>query len=88
MIAKTRTRNLDLFEFFCLDKLPKSSEIMKQKLIAMAKSDLKRPYHKTKEARALIDYTNKSRRSYCPEFDKTIRKLAPSWFLKKRTLAK
>jgi hypothetical protein len=65
-----------------------TAEIMKQKLIAMAKSGLKRPYHKTKEARALVDYTNKSRRSYCPKFDKTIRKLAPSWFIKKRTLAK
>jgi hypothetical protein len=81
MITKTRTRESDLADLFCLDKTPKSSEIMKQKLVAMAKSVLKRPYHKTKEAKCLVNYTNKSSSAYCPEFDKLIRKLRPNWFV-------
>jgi hypothetical protein len=81
MITKTRTRKSDLFELFDLDKLPKSSDIMKQKLIAMAKNGKPRPSQKTKEGKALGKYTNKSSVSYCPKFDKTIRKLIPDWFI-------
>jgi hypothetical protein len=88
MITKTRTRKSDLFELFDLDKLPKSRDIMKQKLIDIAKSGEKRPSRKTKEGRCLCSYTDKSSESYCPKFDKLIRKLRSDWFRKKRTFAK
>jgi hypothetical protein len=65
-----------------------TSQIMKQKLINMAKSGAKRPNCKTKEGGSLRSYTIKSWCCYCPEFDKTIRKLAPSWFRKKPALVK
>ena len=80
MITKTRARNSDLFEFFGLDKLPKSSVIMKQKLIAIAKSGFKKPSRKTKEGQALYNYTRKVSSCYCHVFDKIIRKLRPDWF--------
>jgi hypothetical protein len=54
--------------------------IMKQKLIAIAKSGAKRPNQKTKEGQALSSYTSKPSDCYCLEFDKTIRKLRPDWF--------
>ena len=80
MITKTRARNSDLFEFFGLDKLPKSSDIMRQKLIAIAKSGFKKPSRKTKEGQALYNYTRKVSSCYCHVFDKIIRKLRPDWF--------
>ena len=80
MITKTRARRSDLFEFFGLDKLPKSSDIMKQKLISMAKKKKAKPHWKTKEGRALGHYTCKYSYSYCLKFKKTIKKIAPFWF--------
>jgi hypothetical protein len=59
-----------------------TSMIMKQKLIAIAKSGAKKPGRKTKEGKALDNYRSKSSSSYCLEFDKTIRKLRPDWFKK------
>jgi hypothetical protein len=53
---------------------------MKRKLIQRARSNQSRPSDKTKEGRSLFNYTSKSRNSYCPEFDKTVRKLSPNWF--------
>jgi hypothetical protein len=71
------------------DWFESTSQIMKQKLINMAKRDEPRPNClKTKEGRALTKYINKSQSTYCPKFDKTIRKLAPSWFRKKPALVK
>jgi hypothetical protein len=71
------------------DWFESTSQIMKQKLINMAKRGEPRPNClKTKEGRALTKYTNKSQSTYCPNFDKTIRKLRPDWFIKKRTLVK
>jgi len=80
MITKTRARKSDLAEFFALDKLPTSGNIMRQKLIAMARNKEPRPHYKTKEGQALSRYTNKSSKSYCPKFDKLIRIEAISWF--------
>jgi hypothetical protein len=80
MITKTRTRNSDLSDFFGLNKLPKSSIIMKQKLISMAKKKKAKPHWKTKEGRALGHYTCKYSYSYCLKFKKTIKKIAPFWF--------
>ena len=60
----------------------------KQKLIQIARNGEARPSQKTKEGITLSRYTNKLRSSYCEKFDKTIRKLRPDWFRKKRTLAK
>ena len=54
---------------------------MRKRLIAIAKSGAKKPQDKTKEGRALRHYTSKSSGSYCPEFDKTIKKLRPDWFV-------
>ena len=59
----------------------KSSD-KKQLLIDIAKSGAKKPYYKTKEASALGCYTNKSSKSYCLKFDKTMHKLRPDWFIK------
>jgi hypothetical protein len=53
----------------------------KQQLIELAKSGAKRPNQKTKEGRALSTYTRESSGCYCCEFDKFIRKEAPSWFV-------
>jgi len=60
----------------------------KQKLIQIARNDEAKPSQKTKEGITLSRYTNKLRSSYCPNFNKTIRKLRPDWFRKKRTLVK
>jgi hypothetical protein len=82
MITKTKTKNSDLAELFGLDKLIKSSDVMKQKLIAMAKSGAKKPhYKKTKEGIGLGNYTGKLSLVYDPVFDKTIKKLRPDWFV-------
>jgi hypothetical protein len=70
------------------DWFESTSIIMKQKLIAIAKSGAKRPHHKTKDGRALDNYTRKLSSCYCPKFDKIIRKRRPDWFRKKRTFAK
>jgi hypothetical protein len=58
-----------------------TSQIMKDKLIQMARSKEPRPTQKTKEGIALSDYTKKSSSSYCPDFNKRIRKLVPNWFI-------
>jgi hypothetical protein len=57
-------------------------------LIQIARNGEARPSQKIKEGITLSRYTNKLRSSYCEKFDKTIRKLRPDWFRKKRTLAK
>lgn len=56
------------------------SDQKKQELIKMAKNGVKRPKQKTKIGCSLSNYTRKSSEAYDPIFDKTIRKLAPSWF--------
>ena len=56
-------------------------QIKKHKLIQMAKNGESRPSQKTKEGSSLSSYTCKFSKSYCPEFDKTIRNLAPNWFI-------
>ena len=63
------------------DWFESTSQVMKQKLIEMAKSGVKKPSRrKTKEGQVLSNYTRESSPTYCPEFDKTIRKLRPDWF--------
>jgi hypothetical protein len=62
------------------DWFESTSQIMKQKLIAMAKSGVKKPSVKTKEGWTLYAYTRESSGCYCLKFDKTIRKLRPDWF--------
>jgi hypothetical protein len=80
MITKIKTKSSDLAELFSFKKLLMPSHITKQKLIYIAKSGAKRPSRKTKEGRCLSGYTIKSSNSYCPKFDKLIRKLRPDWF--------
>jgi hypothetical protein len=63
------------------------TQIKKNKLIEMAKNKSPRPSQKTKEGTALCSYTYKNHKSYCPIFDKTIRKLAPNWFIGKSQIA-
>jgi hypothetical protein len=62
------------------DWFESTSQIMRQKLITIAKSGAKRPHHKTKEGWCLVSYVSKSSSCYCPKFDKLIRKLRPDWF--------
>jgi hypothetical protein len=56
-----------------------TAEENKKLLLEMARRGDPRPNAKTKLGQALINYTNN--RSYDPEFDKQIRKLAPHWFV-------
>ncbi len=65
----------------------KYGDIMKQKLINMAKERKPKPKAKTKEGSALYGYTNKST-SYNKSFDKLIRKLRPDWFVSSSDLMK
>jgi superfamily II DNA or RNA helicase len=51
----------------------------KKLLLAMAKNGDKRPHIKTPLGSALITYTTNTK-SYDPDFDLQIRKLAPDWF--------
>jgi hypothetical protein len=64
------------------DWFESTSQIMRQKLIAIAKSGVKKPSVKIKEGRALYSYTKESSGCYCLKFDKTIHKLRPDWFRK------
>lgn len=59
----------------------KSSEIMKQTLIKMAKKGKTKPRNKTKERDALNRYTDKNSNSYDESFTKLIKKLRPDWFM-------
>ena len=58
-----------------------TSQIMKDNLIEMAINEKPKPSRKTKMGRALSEYTKKSSRCFDNDFDKTIRKLAPNWFI-------
>jgi hypothetical protein len=58
-----------------------TSQIMKDKLIEIAINKKPKPSRKTKMGRALSEYTKKSSRCFDSDFDKTIRKIAPNWFL-------
>jgi len=60
----------------------KSSDIMKQKLIKMAKDGKNRPHNRTKEGAAIRRYLDKKSSSYCEEFSILIKKLRPDWFVK------
>ena len=54
----------------------------KKKLLEMAQAGKSRPAQRTKLGPLLTSYTHKkqSHKSYDPDFDQTIRKLAPLWF--------
>jgi hypothetical protein len=57
--------------------------VKKQKLLAMALTGSSRPNSaKHHLGRALINYTNKSRKTYDDKFDAKIRALRPDWFNK------
>lgn len=61
--------------------LVKSSDIMKQKLIKMAKEGKDKPKKSTKEGAALSKYVNRSK-SFNKSFNNQIKKLRPDWFEK------
>ena len=52
----------------------------KNGLVATAKRGDKKPTGKTKEGAALRRFVSKTSECYDPQFDKTIRKIAPNWF--------
>ncbi len=60
-----------------------SSSRKKRELLALAKRGEPRPViRKHPLGSALCCYTNKRQKLYDPKFDKEVRKLAPSWFIK------
>ena len=60
----------------------------KESLIKLAKAGADRPNQKkSKLGYRLCAYTNKGSASYCPKFDKQIRKLAPNWFISRSEFA-
>jgi molybdenum-dependent DNA-binding transcriptional regulator ModE len=65
-----------------------TSQIMKDNLIEMAINKKPKPSRKTKMGRALSEYTKKSSRCFDSDFDKTIRKIAPNWFISKSQITK
>jgi len=87
MITKTMTSRYDLSNFFGVARLPRSSIRNKRELIQIANKGGDRPSRKTKLGRVLSNYTCKLSGSYCPKFDKTIRELAPHWFLSRMKIA-
>jgi hypothetical protein len=60
----------------------KPSDIMKKKIIKIAKSNKNKPKNKTKERDALNRYTDKNSSSYDEFFTKLIKKLRPDWFIR------
>lgn len=78
MITKTRARRSDLSEFF---KIPRTSVLNKQNLIDMANNGEPRPSQKTKEGRALSEYTKISSRCFDINFYKKIGSIRPDWFV-------
>jgi hypothetical protein len=65
------------------------AEETKKLLIQMARIGVKRQlFSDSKLGKALVFYTKKNCSSYCPVFDKTIRKIAPSWFVSRSEITK
>jgi hypothetical protein len=83
MLTEVKNNYKSILKHFDFDESISSADYRKQKLIEMAKRGEPRPsQQKTKEGHYLSSYTIKSSSSYCPEFDKTIRKIRPDWFVK------
>lgn len=53
----------------------------KAKLLEMARNGKSRPISRSHIGCVLCDYTNASRESYDPDFDKLIREIRPDWFI-------
>lgn len=59
----------------------------KRQLLRMARKKLPLPMRKTELGGALRSYTRKTSKSYCPIFDRKIRKAAPHWFTPQSEIA-
>jgi hypothetical protein len=81
MITKTRARRSDLSDFFSLGEIPRASVLNKQNLIEMANNGAPRPSQKTKEGRALSEYTKPSSCCFDINFYKKISGIRPDWFV-------
>lgn len=80
---KIRRLRLDWF----VSEQTKGATQKKNLLLEMAKKKKPRPNARTKLGCALCQYLRRERGSYDPNFDKTIRKLAPHWFVSKSDIA-
>jgi hypothetical protein len=59
----------------------------KRQLLGMARKKLPLPMTKTEIGGALRSYTRKTSKSYCPIFDRKIRRAAPYWFTPQSEIA-
>jgi hypothetical protein len=88
MLTEVKNNYKSILKYFDFDESISSTDYRKQKLIEIANSRTNnRPKFKTKLGMFLSYYTNKNHHSYCPSFDKTIRKLRPDWFLSRIQIA-
>jgi hypothetical protein len=86
MITNTKSSSKDISKYFAV--VSRSSDLNKQKLIALAKSGAKKPDRKTKLGSAFDTYTRNSSVIYDLNFVKDIKKYAPNWLERSHNIKK